>query len=570
MATNRIGSLASGAPDARAAALAAGFGLHNAWVCASMYSTQSLFDATFVIPGLGGGSVAFLYLVSILAFSLTAFTAAVIDQRLARFARARGPMAAAAAVACAGTLVAFAPSGTDATVAFDCCSGALTGIGSAILLLYWGTAFARASTTIIAIAGATAVAGGFALNTLVLQALPFPLGGIVTAALPLGEVVLLNSVTPRTMAGERRPFNSLPTSKGRLALKLFAPMAFVGFALGIHKHISVQTTLGGGLTPESCIILLLAASLTVSVFVLFARLYPEGNWDTLFRVIVPTISCISLLFAILVSGERLLCDLFLLITYIFIETVVWVHYAYIAHKVRLSPIFIFGLSRGIITLFMLLGALTAAWCSPYLEATPLGDMSAMVISLVLIALGYALMPREADILRSIVECPAVRLVALALDEKLDLLGNQTVPPAPETSFESPSEAPAETKAAPTQEEGAPSLTVEEAISPTPAHERPVAPVSAARAAIEGAASPERTGGRFSQKVKKVAGIYLLTERETDILFELAKGGSTSYIQEKYYISASTVKTHIRNIYRKLDIHKRADLLRLLEEIDDYE
>ena len=571
MATNRIGSLACGAADARAAARAAGFGLHNAWVCASMYSTQSLFDATFVIPGLGGGSVAFLYLISILAFSLTAFTAAVIDQRLARFARARGPMAAAAAVACAGTLVAFAPSGTDATVAFDCCSGALTGIGSAILLLYWGTAFARASTTTIAIAGAAAVAGGFALNTLVLQALPFPLGGIITAALPLGEVVLLNSVTPRTMADERRPFNSLPTSKGRLALKLFVPMAFVGFALGIHKHISVQTTLGGGLTPESCIILLLAASLTVSVFVLFARLYPEGNWDTLFRVIVPTISCISLLFAVLVSGDRLLCDLFLLITYIFIETVVWVYYAYIAHKVRLSPIFIFGLSRGIITLFMLLGALTAAWCNPYLEATPLGDMSAMVISLVLIALGYALMPRESDILRSIVECPAVRLVALALDEKLDLLGNQPAPPIAETSFESASEAPDETEAAPTQEEGASNLAAEEAISPTPAHERPAAPVSVARAAIEGAAiSPERTGGRFSQKVKKVAAIYLLTERETDILFELAKGGSASYIQEKYYISASTVKTHIRNIYRKLDIHKRTDLLRLLEEIDDYE
>lgn len=575
--------------------LTIGFALHNAWVCASMYSTRTLFDAPFVIAGLGGGSVAFLYLVSILAFSLTAFLAAIFDQHLVRSSRFRAVLAAAAILTSIGTLIAFAPLGNAAaTLPFDCCSGILTGIGSAVLLLFWGTSFARADVKTIATCGAAAVVGGFALNTLVLQSLPFPVGGIVAALLPIGELTALNYVVNADEERPRRPFNSLPTSKGRMALKLFAPMAFVGFALGILKHISVQTTLGSALTPESCVTLLLAGSLTVSLFVLFPRLYPQGRWDTLLRVVVPLLSCISFLFAMLVFADRMLSDLFLLIAYIFIETVVWVYYAYLAHKMRLSPIFIFGLSRGIITLFMLLGAIAAAWCNPYLEATPVGDVAAILITLVLIALGFALMPRETDILHSIVECPAVRLVALELEEGLGLFGQSgrtagrptTSPAAEDRNAGLPADAadtlshsnarptPAPSATIDNQDaEGSPAQTAPPVDAGNYPVDRPAASpqTSAARAAMERPADvAEHTGGRFSAKVKKVASLYLLTERETDILFELAKGGSASYIQDKYYISASTVKTHIRNIYRKLDIHKRSDLLRLLEEIDDYE
>ena len=83
----------------------------------------------------------------------------------------------------------------------------------------------------------------------------------------------------------------------------------------------------------------------------------------------------------------------------------------------------------------------------------------------------------------------------------------------------------------------------------------------------GTSDGERHVGKFSRKIKLIAQTYLLTERETDILFELAKGNSAASIQEKFFISAGTVKTHIRNIYRKLDVHKRQDLLRLIEEFD---
>lgn len=49
---------------------------------------------------------------------------------------------------------------------------------------------------------------------------------------------------------------------------------------------------------------------------------------------------------------------------------------------------------------------------------------------------------------------------------------------------------------------------------------------------------------------------LLTEREIEILAEIAKGLTNKAIGEKLFISVATVKTHILNIYRKLEVSSR--------------
>ena len=72
------------------------------------------------------------------------------------------------------------------------------------------------------------------------------------------------------------------------------------------------------------------------------------------------------------------------------------------------------------------------------------------------------------------------------------------------------------------------------------------------------------GGRFRAKCETVANTYLLSTRETEVMFFLAKGHNAAYIQEKLYISEGTAKTHIRHIYRKLDIHTQQELMRMVE------
>jgi LuxR family maltose regulon positive regulatory protein len=50
----------------------------------------------------------------------------------------------------------------------------------------------------------------------------------------------------------------------------------------------------------------------------------------------------------------------------------------------------------------------------------------------------------------------------------------------------------------------------------------------------------------------------LSERELEVLRFIAAGLSNKKITEELYISMSTVKTHLRNIYGKLDVHSRTE------------
>lgn len=51
---------------------------------------------------------------------------------------------------------------------------------------------------------------------------------------------------------------------------------------------------------------------------------------------------------------------------------------------------------------------------------------------------------------------------------------------------------------------------------------------------------------------------LLTEREMDILWVIAKGYTYKDVAEKLGISSNTVPTHIKNIYRKLEVNSRGE------------
>jgi len=60
--------------------------------------------------------------------------------------------------------------------------------------------------------------------------------------------------------------------------------------------------------------------------------------------------------------------------------------------------------------------------------------------------------------------------------------------------------------------------------------------------------------------KKNEALELLTERETEILQLLAKGFRYKEISDQLNISTATVRTHIHNIYEKLQVQSRTDAL----------
>ena len=66
---------------------------------------------------------------------------------------------------------------------------------------------------------------------------------------------------------------------------------------------------------------------------------------------------------------------------------------------------------------------------------------------------------------------------------------------------------------------------------------------------------------FQQSQQKNSSLYEsnLTEREKEILSFLIKGLSYKEIASTIFISIETLNSHIKNIYRKLNVHSRSEL-----------
>jgi DNA-binding CsgD family transcriptional regulator len=70
--------------------------------------------------------------------------------------------------------------------------------------------------------------------------------------------------------------------------------------------------------------------------------------------------------------------------------------------------------------------------------------------------------------------------------------------------------------------------------------------------------------RIAKQTRLLKAHYLLTERESEIVELVARGGTVVSIAENLTLAKSTVQTHMRSIYAKLDIHKQRDLIVLLD------
>ena len=66
----------------------------------------------------------------------------------------------------------------------------------------------------------------------------------------------------------------------------------------------------------------------------------------------------------------------------------------------------------------------------------------------------------------------------------------------------------------------------------------------------------------TERVSRLASEHGLTARETELLDYMSRGHNSSYIAQVLFISPSTVRTHFRNIYRKLGVNSREELLAL--------
>lgn len=73
--------------------------------------------------------------------------------------------------------------------------------------------------------------------------------------------------------------------------------------------------------------------------------------------------------------------------------------------------------------------------------------------------------------------------------------------------------------------------------------------------------------RFSKQMTTVREFFGLSAREAEVAELIARGYTVAHIAEQLFVSENTVRTHSKHIYTKLGIHKRQELIALVESFE---
>ncbi len=81
-------------------------------------------------------------------------------------------------------------------------------------------------------------------------------------------------------------------------------------------------------------------------------------------------------------------------------------------------------------------------------------------------------------------------------------------------------------------------------------------------------SMEKGPSRITLRCKILQEEYRLTSRETEIMELIVRGYSVARIAQEHVVSENTVRTHYKHIYAKLGIHKKQELIAMVDALKD--
>lgn len=542
--------------------LAFGFGIHLAWTYCVLFNSELTFsgvrDAMTFCP---------FFLVAVVAFAILTLFTSITDQKLLRFYTDRPAMILAAGFSVVGTAVALISHLTGQADGAFIVGGALCGIGSGLFTMLWGTAYARYNTASIVLNSVVAVVFATLLYSLVIHVLPWPFVGVIACVLPLFELPLLWKLTPISYALRHAVpiFNPLPIRKVTFMLRFSIPILLFGITLGVLKDVGLTRILPSVDPTVQLIALFAGGTAAIVLMVVAFSIDKRSHWDFLFRPLIPFVAFTCLFLPWFQESAELIPSLLLLTGFLCLGSLMWALLGQLAQEFRLSPICMFGIGSTAIAIGTILGVYlvenpsSTGWL-------PFGEGSLVVVLLISLMFAMALLPRVRDIKRII----------------LPHTGEDGAPIAEFNKEIDQAKAILQSRPRPAWSVGLDAAGVFVPVSGTAgaptggslAYDTAVIgwaePGSETQEAVElpkdEASDEERAKvrGRFRTQCEEIANRYLLSRRETEVMFLLAKGHNAAFIQEKLCISKSTAKTHISHIYRKLDIHNQQELLAMVD------
>ncbi len=459
----------------------------------------------------------------------TLLAGAVADKRLHALFRTLKPVALAVVLLMAGAVPGITGGWVDTPVkaGMQLAAGLLLGAGSAILIFLWGISFGRLESRDITLNSAVGIVLGVSAYAALYTVMPSQVPLHLACTLPqvAHAALLRNRVTDRLPDPDMREnayFAELDVKRASFAL-LIVPATFcIGLIQGnIVMHAGATMKPNDAMELFACIALTCMGATAALACCLTCK--NKGlSFGRAFRNMVPLMAILMPPLALNALGAApVVPNMLLLVNFTILCIMTWAYLGSLAQGFRLSPVFLFGLGLGCTTLGYVLAAPLNSLFSDIVAEGLSSNVYALVVSLIGLAVASSLMPRREDIM--VIVTHSYKPAELWDAEEED--GEQ----AAETSA---SELPRAHSGTPYEKD-----------------------------------SDEVRKGRFVRRCERVADTFLLSRRETDVLFLLAKGRNVGFITQQLGISEGTVKTHVNHVYKKCGVHGRQELICLIDSFD---
>ena len=447
-----------------------------------------------------------------------------------------------------------------AAVALAGVGGALLGVGSAGFYMLWQRLFAsqdaREGMGNLIAGTAWAAVLYFALYLIPVAVTAYL---IPCVFLPLfGLAVVLKS---RTIDLDQPMFEDAPREHPRTYRHVLSTiwraalsLGTLGFCTGVMRSLAIGDPSVGTFVNALSMGAMLAAAVTL--LAVWAGKSLRINVATSYRVFFPVVTTAFLLLPLLGAAyaEALAAGLYALWSVAIM--LMMIQCAQVSRDGGINPVFIYGVFGGIMYALHDVGFLGGSVLEGIAGSIGRGGSTTSLVLVTMAALyllGIMYFIGQGGFRGALADASVneIELLALACNGQARLgsdAGADTSCPA------EPASSPNERDVGKT--------------SPTPALEPSPVPAPTSSPA---SAAPSHDGtafrDRFSKQMAAVREFYGLSAREAEVAELIARGNTVAHIAELLFVSENTVRTHSKRIYVKLDVHKRQELIDLVERFE---
>lgn len=450
--------------------------------------------------------------------------------------------------------------------------GGFLGLGSAGFYMLWQRLFASQDAVegnrnlIVGTAWAVILYFALYLIPVAVTAYLIPL-----VFLPLFSLIIL--LQSRTIDLEQPMFEDVPSEHPRTyrhvishVWRMALAIGALGFCTGIMRSFAVSdSSLGSFVNMLSMIAMLVAVLLLLTVW---TEKNIRFNVHVAYRIFFPLVTTAFLLLPFLGAIYIRVLAAVLYALWSVAIVLMMIQCAQVSRDGGVNPVFIYGLFGGIVYVLHDVGFIGGHFMETltFLNIPPVALVTAVAIYLlgIMYFVGQGGF-RSAISIASVDEIELLVMNGNRADRHLSQGGeSENISATSQVDSQMPYSADDGNLPLPV---ASPAVGTEGSCAKNPQVDRVDTGASDAPSLVLELNDVGKVRDRFSKQMTMVREFFGLSAREAEVAELIARGYTVAHIAEQLFVSENTVRTHSKHIYTKLGIHKRQELIALVESFE---